>query len=88
MGPCVASAGLGVHPYWPMGLAKAEGGGKERKGFALSRSPTRVDMYVDDFPGPLINWNINNLTKVQETQFPAGVLEGQSPSILFTDATR
>jgi hypothetical protein len=40
-------------------------------------------MYVDDFPGPLINIKINNLTKVQETEFPAGVLEGQSPSILI-----
>ena len=40
-------------------------------------------MYVDDFPGPLINFKINNLTKVEETQFPPGVLEGQSPSILF-----
>ena len=29
---------------------------KERKGFALSRSPTRVDMYVDDFPGPLFDF--------------------------------
>jgi hypothetical protein len=37
-------------------LKDAGGGGKERKGFALSRSPTRVDMYVDDFPGPLKNF--------------------------------
>jgi hypothetical protein len=40
-------------------------------------------MYVDDVPGPLNNFKINNLPKVQETKFPAGVLEGQSPSILF-----
>jgi hypothetical protein len=33
---------------------------KERKGFALSRSPTRVDMYVDNFPGPLIDFEITN----------------------------
>jgi hypothetical protein len=45
-------------------------------------------MYVDDFPGPLMNIKINNLTKVQETKFPAGVLEGQSPSILFSPAAR
>jgi len=32
----------------------AGGGGEERKGFALSRSPTRVDIYVDDFSGPLM----------------------------------
>jgi hypothetical protein len=29
---------------------------KERKGFALSRSPTRVDIYVNDFPGLLNNF--------------------------------
>ncbi|NCY24711.1 MAG: hypothetical protein EBX37_07550 [Alphaproteobacteria bacterium] len=63
-------------------------GEKERKGFALSRSPTRVDMYVDDFPGPLNNFKINNLTKVEETQFPPGVLEGQSPSIFFPPLPR
>ena len=27
---------------------------------------------------------LSNLTKVQETEFPAGVLEGQSPSILLS----
>ena len=31
---------------------------------------------------------LSNLTKVQETEFPAGVLEGQSPSILFLRAFR
>jgi hypothetical protein len=61
---------------------------KKRKGFAISRSPTRVDIYVDDFPGPLITFKINKLTKVQETEFPAGVLEGQSPSIFLTPAIR
>jgi hypothetical protein len=30
-----------------MGLAKAEGGGKERKSFALSRSPTREMIFLD-----------------------------------------
>jgi hypothetical protein len=30
-----------------MGLAKAEGGGKERKGFALSRSPARKIIFLD-----------------------------------------
>jgi hypothetical protein len=45
-------------------------------------------MYVDDFPGPLKFIEINHLTKVQETQFPAGVLEGQSPSILSYLAIR
>jgi hypothetical protein len=30
------------------------------KSFALSRSPTRVDMYVDGFPGPLNNLKIIN----------------------------
>jgi len=39
-------------------------------------------MYRGDFPGILNNY-INMLTKVQETKFPAGVREGQSPSILF-----
>jgi hypothetical protein len=29
---------------------------KERKGFALSRSPIRVDISVDDFPGFLVNF--------------------------------
>jgi len=41
MKPCVASAGLGVHPYW------FYGGGEERKGFALSRSPTRKMIFLD-----------------------------------------
>jgi hypothetical protein len=45
-------------------------------------------MYVDGFPGPLIEFKINNLTKVQETEFPAGVLEGQSHSILLSVAFR
>jgi len=36
-------------------------------------------MYVDGFPGPLNNLYIYNLTKVQETKFPAGVLEGAKP---------
>jgi hypothetical protein len=62
-------------------LNKADGGGKERKGFALSRSPTRVDIYVEDCPGPFMVLKINNISKVEETQFPPGVLEGQSPSI-------
>jgi hypothetical protein len=39
-------------------------------------------MYRGDFPGILNNY-INNLMKVRETKFPAGLLEGQSPSILF-----
>jgi hypothetical protein len=46
-------------------LKDTDGGEEERKGFALSHSPTRVDMYVDDFPGPLIPFKINKLTKVQ-----------------------
>jgi hypothetical protein len=45
-------------PYWL--LDYAAGGGEERNGFALSRSPTRVDIDVDDFPGPLMNINTNN----------------------------
>jgi hypothetical protein len=69
-------------------LKSGDGGAKERKGFARSRAPTRVDMYVDDFPGPLINIKINNLTKVQETEFPPGVLVGQSPSIFFLPVLR
>jgi hypothetical protein len=35
-------------------LVKIADGG--RKSFALSRSPTRVDVYVDGFPGPLNNF--------------------------------
>jgi hypothetical protein len=47
--------------YWGFSrLLKRGDGGKERKGFARSRSPTRVDMYVDDFPGPLMNIKTNN----------------------------
>ena len=40
------------------------------------------------FPGPLKIIRTHNWSKVQETQFPAGVLEGQSPSILFSFAVR
>ncbi len=31
-------------------------GGKERKSFPLSRSVTRVDIYVDDFHGDVNNF--------------------------------
>ncbi len=31
-------------------------GGKERKSFPLSRSATRVDIYVDDFHGNVYNF--------------------------------
>jgi hypothetical protein len=50
--------------------------------------PLALSHQENDFPGPLINFKINNLTKVQETEFPAGVLEGQSPSIFLIPAIR
>jgi hypothetical protein len=50
--------------------------------------PPALSHPENDFPGPLKISNVNNRTKMEETQFRPGVMQGQSTSILFSLAIR